>query len=456
MGQSSGTETVTQNSEPWSQAQPYLQDIFRNSQSLYRQGAEYFPGSTVVPFSPLTERGMTGLEHQYSQRNPVGYQTASNTLHNVAQSGGNNPFIQGVQQAGQASNPYTSQIAAAGGQANPFINDVRAASQVQNDAGANVLNDFANNGQQNPYLDQMFDRAAGRVRDNTAAMFSKAGRYGSVAHQDQLSDSLGDMANNFYGQAYETDANRRFGAAQALGQRQAGDISRGMQGAQTLASLGEAQAGRGIGALSTAAGFAGQDASRNLGAQQAAAGLNQGANAQAMQAAGMMPMLHDYAGANNRGLMELGGMREAKAGQQLGDAMNRWNFGQNAGWDLLNRYNATIQPIAGLGGSSTGTQPSQGPSTLQTLGGLGMMGLGLFSDERLKEDIEPLGERGGHKWYSYRYIWDEPGTRHEGVMAHEVEQTRPDAVAVHENGFKVVNYGALGLTPRQFIERGTR
>lgn len=165
-------------------------------------------------------------------------------------------------------------------------------------------------------------------------------------------------------------------------------------------------------------------------------------------------MLNEYAGANNRGLMQLGGMREAMAGQELQDAMNRWNFGQNAGWDLLNRYNATIQPIAGLGGSSTGTQPSSGPSTLQTLGGLGMMGLGIFSDERLKEDIELIGERGGHKWYSYRYIWDAPGTRHEGVMAQDIEQTRPDAVATHENGFKVVNYAALGLVP--MIDREAR
>tara|TARA_R100001086_G_scaffold249474_1_gene189314 strand:- start:3119 stop:4336 length:1218 start_codon:yes stop_codon:yes gene_type:complete len=404
MGQSSGTETVTQNSEPWSQAQPYLQDIFRNSQSLYRQGQEYFPGSTVVPFSPLTERGMSGLEQQYSQSSPVGYQTASNTLQNVAGGAGNNPFIKNVQDAGA----------------------------VQNDAGRGVLQSFASNGQQNPFLDAQFDRAAERVRDNTSAIFSKSGRYGSVAHQDQLSDSLGDMANNFYGQAYETDANRRFGAAEALGARQAGDIN------------------------------------RNLGAQTTAAGLGQGANAQAMQAAGMMPMLHDYAGANYRGLMQLGGMREGMAGQQLQDAMNRWNFNQNGGWDLLDRYNRVVQPLAGLGGSSTGTQPSSGPSALQQGAGAAMLAASFFSDERLKEDVELIGERGGHKWYSYRYIWDEPGTRHEGVLAQDVEQSHPDAVETHPNGYKAVSYAALGLAPvfdpsyearnrmaRNIIERGT-
>lgn len=395
MGQSSGTETVTQNSEPWSQAQPYLQDIFRNSQNLYQQGAEYYPGSTVVPFSNQTERGMTGLEHQFSQTNPVGYQNAEQAINRVTNSNQNNPFISNVQQAGQ---------------------------QV-NDAGSNVLQDFASNGQSNPFLDKAFNNAASQVRDNTAAMFSKAGRYGSVAHQDQLSDSLGDMATNMYGNAYETDANRRFGAAEALGARQAGDIN------------------------------------RNLSGQTTAAGLNQGANSQSLQAANMMPMLNEYAQANNRGLMELGGMREAMAGQQLQDSMNRWNFGQNAGWDLLNRYNSTVQPLAGLGGSSTGTQPSSSPSTLQTVAGLGMTAAGIFSDSRLKTDIRPMGNKNGHNWYGYRYVWDEPEIERQGVMAQEVLESRPDAVLEDASGYLKVNYTALGLEPkvrnaRQIIERG--
>jgi hypothetical protein len=67
------------------------------------------------------------------------------------------------------------------------------------------------------------------------------------------------------------------------------------------------------------------------------------------------------------------------------------------------------------------------------------------SDIRLKTDIEPAGERNGHAWYSYRYVWDEPGTVHEGVMAQEVIQTRPDAVITHPLGFLMVDYAALGL-----------
>ena len=67
------------------------------------------------------------------------------------------------------------------------------------------------------------------------------------------------------------------------------------------------------------------------------------------------------------------------------------------------------------------------------------------SDIRLKADIEPMGQRGGHNWYKFRYVWEDPGTVHEGVMAQEVMATRPDAVIMHPLGFYMVNYDALGL-----------
>jgi hypothetical protein len=67
------------------------------------------------------------------------------------------------------------------------------------------------------------------------------------------------------------------------------------------------------------------------------------------------------------------------------------------------------------------------------------------SDIRLKADIEPMGERNGLAWYSYRYVWDEPGTKREGVMAQEVIETHPDAVITHPLGFLMVDYSKLGL-----------
>lgn len=67
------------------------------------------------------------------------------------------------------------------------------------------------------------------------------------------------------------------------------------------------------------------------------------------------------------------------------------------------------------------------------------------SDIRLKTDIAPAGERNGHAWYTYRYVWDDVGTVRGGVMAQEVLKTHPEAVLTHPLGFLMVDYAKLGL-----------
>lgn len=73
-----------------------------------------------------------------------------------------------------------------------------------------------------------------------------------------------------------------------------------------------------------------------------------------------------------------------------------------------------------------------------------------YSDVRLKKDIEPAGQVDGHNIYQYRYKDEDESTpKHTGVMAQEVERTRPDAVIDTPRG-KAVNYGKLfGLGARR-------
>ena len=67
----------------------------------------------------------------------------------------------------------------------------------------------------------------------------------------------------------------------------------------------------------------------------------------------------------------------------------------------------------------------------------------MMSDVRLKKDIEPVGEQDGHNLYAYRYKnEDSSAPKQIGVMAQEVERTRPDAVIETPIG-KAVNYGRL-------------
>lgn len=89
------------------------------------------------------------------------------------------------------------------------------------------------------------------------------------------------------------------------------------------------------------------------------------------------------------------------------------------------------------------TQMQQSNGLIGGLFGLGGKLIGL-SDERAKKDIKKVGELAGHKLYSYQYKKGKgDGKHHVGVMAQEVEKTRPDAVSTRSDGLKQVDYGRL-------------
>lgn len=114
----------------------------------------------------------------------------------------------------------------------------------------------------------------------------------------------------------------------------------------------------------------------------------------------------------------LSGLSAEGAAQANADLSNAQGFG------------GLLKGIAGLGTNTIGG------GLLSNIGG-GLMSI--FSDERLKEDIAPIGELyDGTNIYSYRYKGD-PVPRI-GVMAQEVEKTNPDAVT-EIGGFKAVDYG---------------
>ena len=80
---------------------------------------------------------------------------------------------------------------------------------------------------------------------------------------------------------------------------------------------------------------------------------------------------------------------------------------------------------------------SAGFGALASLGG-GL--LGLFSDERLKEDIEKVGKTDdGQNIYTYQYKGDPSSTTHMGLLAQEVEKKHPEAVG-EVGGYKTVRY----------------
>lgn len=166
-----------------------------------------------------------------------------------------------------------------------------------------------------------------------------------------------------------------------------------------------------------------------------------------------------------QGAGALPGLLTGNATAQLGAA----NAGYSQPYGNIGMLSQSVLPIAALGGSSSGqgtsTQETSkslwsnilggaaglsglngalGGGWLSSLGSGAMSGLGglssmfALSDERVKEDIEPVGETSdGQTVYSYRYIGD-PEPRM-GLMAQEVEQRDPGAV-IEIGGVKAVNY----------------
>lgn len=72
MGLSGGSQSSTQNTSPWEGQQPYLRDLFSESQRLYRgSGPEYFDGNTVAPFSDLTQFGLGAQAQRGASGSPT-------------------------------------------------------------------------------------------------------------------------------------------------------------------------------------------------------------------------------------------------------------------------------------------------------------------------------------------------------------------------------------------------
>jgi hypothetical protein len=93
-----------------------------------------------------------------------------------------------------------------------------------------------------------------------------------------------------------------------------------------------------------------------------------------------------------------------------------------------------LMGIAGLGSNSLGAGALSGGAN--AMSGIGSM---IFSDERVKDDMERVGRTDdGQPIYRYTYI-DAPEKTHIGLSAQEVEAKYPDAVREF-NGIKAVDY----------------
>jgi hypothetical protein len=173
-------------------------------------------------------------------------------------------------------------------------------------------------------------------------------------------------------------------------------------------------------------------------------------------AAGLFPSLQAADYQDLAAMLQAGGVQDGQRQKEIDADVARYNYGQTAQPEWYARIAQLLQGIypggqtTGTGtnnstGYATNTQASN-PSVLDSalsLGRLGLQAYGAFtgSDERLKQDIKPVGRLAdGQTIYSYRYKGD-PRTQI-GLLAQEVERAHPKAVTTHPSGYKMVNYAA--------------
>jgi len=94
-------------------------------------------------------------------------------------------------------------------------------------------------GAANPYLDQMFQKAAGQVQNQLQSEYGQAGRNVS-ASAPMMGQTLDNLATNIYGGAYAQDQANALAANQALGNEQENALAQvpGLNGMQ-FGNLGQ-------------------------------------------------------------------------------------------------------------------------------------------------------------------------------------------------------------------------
>lgn len=153
-GGGGGTTTTQTKADPWAGIQPGLQRAANDATSLYNRGLlnySYYPGSTVVPFSPETGTALNMKTQRAIEGSPI-----TNTAKDY--------------ERGLLSGTYLNS---------------------------------------NPYLDKMFNNAADAVTARVNSAFAGGGRSGGGINQQVLTRELGKTAADVYGGNYESERQRQ-------------------------------------------------------------------------------------------------------------------------------------------------------------------------------------------------------------------------------------------------------
>lgn len=305
----------------------------------------------------------------------------------------------GQQQYGQGTG--TAQAQAALGQ--QLYGQGLGAGQAVQGLGQQVYGQGTGTGQAQAQLgQQVFGQGA-----TTAAQQAQLGQQqysqalGAASQQAQLAQQQAALGQQQYGMGANTAQQLA-----ALGQQQYG---MGANTAQQQAALGQAQYGMGAQTAQQLAALGQQQYGMGANTSQQLAGLGAGAQAAGLQGAQAQ-------------------LAAGQVGQQTQQAGLTALYNQ-----FLQQQSYPFQTAQFLANIAEGTGSLSGSTTTTTQPG------GFFSDKRLKEDMEPIGETyDGQKIVKFRYKNGDP-RKQIGLIAQDVEKKHPEAVGLAA-GYRTVDY----------------
>ena len=226
--------------------------------------------------------------------------------------------------------------------------------------------------------------------------------------------------------------------AEAMGHArmvEAAGLGRNLPGASTNAYQAASQAGNVASGAANSAGTMGIGMANSANQanansiRAASAGLSAG---NSMVSAGMSGLQGATSGLNNSIGSFTSGMGQTMSGMNMGAGTAMQGQSQQIGGlgsimntqaNMYNNYEDPMGAALGLGATVAG---------------------GMFSDRRLKESIELVGEYpNGLPMYEFSFIGHEG--RYRGVMADEVYEVAPEAVLSTKSGYMAVRYDKLGI-----------
>ena len=381
----SGASRSSATQKPWDIQIPYLEGGFKKAQELHDQGMpDYYGGKTLANFGSPEKAAHRGIMTTAEGPEVTGM---------------------GRDARGQLANTYGlgGKLMGYGGQASRYgisQKDYAGMTPFQNQQLSDMLAGKVNTSQLAPVVSAMGRDIMGELSAPGGMLSQIRGQ--QVGYQPGGS-SRGDIMSAMAGQ----------GAAQKL----ADQASRMYADAYAKAQDRRLPAGQ-----------------MALGAQQTAQQLGLSGGQMGMQAMdrypAMMNAMYDRFGK----MQSVGQQQRAMAQEDINQKMAKYNYNQMKPYQGLQNYMSMIS--GQYGGQSTAT-----PSPLSSMGQLASLFMGLKSDIRTKENIVPEATNWkGFNVYTFNYIGD--GTPRRGVMAQEVERTRPDAV-YEIGGIKHVAYGLL-------------